>query len=196
MLKYLDVDITWASHMCEDLQHLSGMTDIHHQVVSINFVSSSKLSSTFTATVRSEFIGYQKFYQKVLGISDAEYFENIDRVLDDCKKKRSFLNYVMCWARKPIVQVQSSASLDQIFNTPPQQSVTPPLRPSSMTKAASSPNTHYSAIQRSPRAPSVASSGQIPSSKNSPGSLKAREDARRNKEKTSDIYQFVHGYIE
>ncbi|KAI8148034.1 hypothetical protein BJV82DRAFT_507468, partial [Fennellomyces sp. T-0311] len=196
MMEHLDVDVTWTTHMCENLQHVAGMADIHHQIVSINFVSSSKLSNTFNATIRSELEGYRWFCQRAYGFSDSDYDLVMDQFIEECKKERSYLNYVMCWGRKPIIQVPSNPSLEHIFGTPPHRSESPPLHPPLLIKAASSPNPHHAVLQRSPKLPSAGSSSLIPSCKNSPGSLKAREDARRNKEKTSDIYQFVHGYIE
>ncbi|KAI9494831.1 S-adenosyl-L-methionine-dependent methyltransferase [Zychaea mexicana] len=228
MMDNLDVDITWTTHMCENLQHTAGMTDIHHQVVSINFISSSKLSETFNATVFAEWESYRYFCVKYYNLTNEEYNAMIQSVMEECKKQRSFLNYVMCWGRKPIIDVPSSANIQRDYVragscTPPpaataaaagssssssptshsqhhhRHSHTPPFRAPSFIKSVSSPvpaTTVSTPMSRSSPKSRTQSSGMIPSSKNSPGSLKAREDARRNKEKTSDIYQFAHGYVE
>ncbi|KAI9263236.1 hypothetical protein BDA99DRAFT_509659 [Phascolomyces articulosus] len=219
MHERLDVDVNWAAHMCENAQNYGGMTDIHHQIVSISFVSSSKLSASFNTSVLAEWESYRSFSLQAYDFADEDYDSIIRSVMDECKKKRSYLNYVMCWGRKPIIDVPTSNSsiCHMDYGTPPP----PPLGQrhsvgcnttyrsvstspheyhdvSSFIKSVSSPRpTHSSNSTLSRPSPKSGTySSTTHSGKNSPGSLRAREDARRNKEKTSDIYQFVHGYVE
>ena len=206
----LDVDITWTTNMCENVQKFAGMTDIHHQVVSINFVSSSKLSTTFITGVLAEWESYRAFSMDIYKLTSEEYDKVTRDIVEECKKQRSYLNYIMCWGRKPIIDVPSNASIQHEYGTPPHISryrpATSSPRQTISTCASvygnnSVPSSGAALSSSTPTRASpksgTQSSSVIPSSKNSPGSLRSKEEAmRRDKEKASDIYQFVHGYVE
>ncbi|KAG2221272.1 hypothetical protein INT45_012393 [Circinella minor] len=216
----LDVDITWATNMCEHVQKFAGMTDLHHQVVSINFVSSSKLSTTFITALLAEWESYRSFSMDAYDLTSEEYSKVTQTIIEESKKQRSYLNYIMCWGRKPIVDVPSNTSIQHEYGTPPHISRYRPTTTTTTTIGTSSSprqtmsnrtsiynnNSVTSSIQAlssstptrlSPKSGTQCSSSLIPSSKNSPQSLRSKEEAiRRDKENASDIYQFVHGYIE
>ncbi|KAI7855347.1 hypothetical protein BDC45DRAFT_505987 [Circinella umbellata] len=188
----LDVDITWAVNMCEHVQKFAGMTDLHHQMVSINFVSSSKLSTTFITALLAEWESYRAFGMEAYNLTPEEYGKVIQTIVEESKKQRSYLNYIMCWGRKPIVDVPNNTSIQHEYGTPPHISRYCPIAAAAAT--ASSPRqtiTNNSSIYNNnsvsssvhalssstPTRPSSKSGTQcssvIPSSKNSPHSLRS-----------------------
>lgn len=158
MRELLDVDVTWASHMAEQLHLVAGMTDIHNQVVSTHYMSSSNLSTAIINHLEAELQSYGDFLASAYHLNREEYNRICESILEECRRYRSFQNHVLVWARKRLIEDSTPASIDR-FSTAPS---------------------------------TVASSGS-PSSSNIPTNS---IHSNRNDEKTSDIYQFVHGYIE
>ncbi|KAI9318068.1 hypothetical protein BX666DRAFT_1584109 [Dichotomocladium elegans] len=112
-----DIDITWASQMAEQLQSVVGLTDIHQKVVSINFLSSSKLSSTFMMVVRGEIQGYFDYFTPLIADVPVDRMnEHIDRILEECRRHRSFLNHVLVWGRKRLID-DTSHPVDGLSST-------------------------------------------------------------------------------
>ncbi|KAJ8661504.1 hypothetical protein O0I10_002770 [Lichtheimia ornata] len=158
MREVLDVDVTWASHMAEQLHLVAGMTDIHNQVVSTHYMSSSNLSNAIMNHLEAELQSYGDFLATAYHLSREEYNRICESILEECRRYRSFQNHVLVWARKRLIEDSTPASIDR-FSTAPS---------------------------------TVASSGSPSSSHIPTNSI----HSNRNDEKTSDIYQFVHGYIE
>lgn len=158
MREVLDVDVTWASHMAEQLHLVAGMTDIHNQVVSTHYMSSSNLSNAIMYHLESELQSFRDFLAEAYHLEKEEYDRICQSILEECRRYRSFQNHVLVWARKRLIEDSTPASIDR-FSTAP-----------STVTSSGSPSSSY-----------------IPTTSN---------HSSRHDEKTSDIYQFVHGYVE
>lgn len=177
MQQRLDVDVNWYKKICEHMQNLCDFVDIHHQTVSINFMSSNNLSSAFQDAIRSEFEAYGRFYKEFCGLDNEGYSEAVDKIMNECKKKRSYLNYYMCWCRKPVFQVQKSNS-DFQLNVHALGRDTPTI------------NTFSTSCQ------TVHSFSSSKSSSDVTTNTEEREAERQERENQNAINQFIHGYVD
>lgn len=159
------------------MQNICEFVDIHRQTVSINFISSSPLSCAFHDAIRSEFESYRRFCKEFYHMDDETFTKTLDIVMHECRQRRSYLNYYMCWCRKPVFEVQKSTS-DFQLNAESLGKDTPTINTLS---------TSYRTMQ---------SFSSSKSSSDTSASTEERENERRDRENQSAINQFIHGYVE
>lgn len=183
-----DVDITWARHMCESMEQVAELTDIHHQSLTISFMASGMAGETFYSTAEGEMEGYRRLITDSMGISDEEYTESIKNVLNECTQKRAYVTYYMAWGRKPIYDHATTPSpppLQHIMVQDPQQQ-------QQQRRQLQQP-THSSQKHEKRKSSGTASTSQSRHSASAPP-MSVRD--MWDKQDKTDIEQFVHGYIE
>lgn len=168
MDRHCDVDVTWTSQMASSLQDIAGLTDVHQQTISLNFVSSIPVSDIFNAAFQAEVENYRRFYTEAYPMTDEQFTEAKLALFEECARNRAYLNYTMCWGRKQVFDVVANTTSDG------QQHL-------------------FSSSSSSGGPPAV--SPERPRRKTDE-IISAHEEERRKKEKTTDIYQFAHGYTE
>ncbi|KAG0180738.1 hypothetical protein DFQ29_010243 [Apophysomyces sp. BC1021] len=110
MKSLYDVDILWSRHLCEYLQNPGDMNDIHHQVVSIGFgiCWTGEIADMANRTIEMAFHLHKASFMKIHHLTSDEFDRKIKQILCEAGRYRSFYNYYMCWARKPLVELDQT----------------------------------------------------------------------------------------
>ncbi|ORY95689.1 hypothetical protein BCR43DRAFT_493435 [Syncephalastrum racemosum] len=183
-----DVDITWARHMCESMEQVSELTDIHHQSLTISFMASGMAGETFYSTVEGEMEGYRRLITESMGISDEEYTDSIKKVLSECTQKRAYVTYYMAWARKPIYDHATTPSPPPLQHIMTQHDTQRQQQQRQLQQP-----THTNQKREKRKSSGTASTSQSRHSVSAPPTSSREIWDKQDK---TDIEQFVHGYIE
>ncbi|KAF7729512.1 hypothetical protein EC973_004186 [Apophysomyces ossiformis] len=105
-----NVDVFWCRHLCEYLKNLGEMSDIHHQVVSIGvgMCWTGEIADMVNHTIEMTFHLHKPKFMAIHHISSEEFNRKVKQILLEAGKYRSYYNYYMSWARKPLIDLDQS----------------------------------------------------------------------------------------
>lgn len=99
------VDVFWAKVMHEYLQNVGEMTDMHRQMFALPFgTKAGPIGDMIHTSLRFGLESYRLFFLKASKqtMTDAEYDQIIDDIVNESIERHSCFNYYCCWGRKPL----------------------------------------------------------------------------------------------
>jgi hypothetical protein len=105
------VDVSWSRKMFDYLQNVGEMTDMHRQVQPLRFgVTAGPIGDLCRNSFRCALESHRLFFINCSDppVTDAEFDQIIDDVVDETLTRHSFHNYYSCWGRKPLFDYQES----------------------------------------------------------------------------------------
>lgn len=99
------MNVFWARVMHEYLQNVGEMTDMYRQMCALPFgTKAGPIGHMIHTSLRFGLESYRLFFLKASNytITDAEYDEIIDHVVNESIEHHSYFNYYCCWGRKPL----------------------------------------------------------------------------------------------
>ncbi|KAI8979563.1 hypothetical protein BDF20DRAFT_820350 [Mycotypha africana] len=102
------VDVRWAKNMLDTLYDVGNMTDVHQQVIPLRFgalPASDPVGHMILRSLRLGLENYRLFYEKHQDLrKDVDFDIAIDTMLQEAVDYDSYMEYVCCWARKPLFE--------------------------------------------------------------------------------------------
>lgn len=188
--------------MFEYLQNVGGFTDMYKQVKSSRLGSIAGPIGDMARTLfRSALESHRLFFMNCCAstLTDAEYDQLVDNIVDETIKHHSFFNYYSCWGRKPLFDYQHQPQKETNTTT-----TIPTTPPASNNVEVVSPNRHSSSSSAtSPFLYTITSSDHdisntfMPTLSSFAWKDKTDDDddfASLGSENVSDIDQFIEGF--
>ncbi|KAI9482754.1 MAG: hypothetical protein EXX96DRAFT_498351 [Benjaminiella poitrasii] len=97
------VDVTWTSHLSDILLNEGEFTDIHQQKISVGFGFKGPLATSIDSSIADALRSYKQFFMQAYDLSSTECDAIISSIIQESSEHRSYFNYYMGWARKPLV---------------------------------------------------------------------------------------------
>ncbi|KAI8391036.1 uncharacterized protein BYT42DRAFT_555350 [Radiomyces spectabilis] len=115
-LKGYGVDVNWAQYMCDYLCDVGGMTDIHHDIISVGFPTEGPEGALIEKVIRLTFQSYGKIFAEACHFPKDQFYRDIDQLMKEVYEYKSYYNYYLAWARKPLIE-DNHSSLHRLIST-------------------------------------------------------------------------------
>ncbi|KAL0082976.1 hypothetical protein J3Q64DRAFT_1153972 [Phycomyces blakesleeanus] len=97
----------WSRYLCQYIERPGDMTDIHHEIVSVGVGWGRTVADMTYEAVEEDFRAVKRLVRTALSISSEEYESRVTTMMNEMRAHKTYENYHMCWARKPLLDLDS-----------------------------------------------------------------------------------------